>query len=103
MKNPYAFMCGLAFMIGYAQLIPPRAFRRAIAGTEFHRSWLAGNQGNIGEPEGVLYRLWYTNRKQHKNTNVKEVWQSLRSYYGLVGPKESRFLIVAIVTDMVRG
>ena len=102
MKNPYKFMCGLAFMVGYSQLIPSRTFRRAIAGTKLHRFWLAGNQGNIGEPAGVLYREWHTNRKLHKKATIKEIWQSLRNYYGLTGSKKTEFLIAAIMTDMFR-
>lgn len=100
MRNPYNLMCELAFMIGYDQIIPSRAFRRIIFGSKLHRAWLAGNQGNIGEPEGVLYRRWYTNRKQHKNATMKQAWRSLRSYYGLYGSKESRFLICSILTDI---
>jgi hypothetical protein len=88
-------------MIGYAQLIPPRTFRKIIAKSELHRGWLAGNQGNIGEPEGVLYRRWHTNRKQHPNATFKQAWQSLRNYYGLYNSKKSRFLIVAICKDIL--
>lgn len=51
--NPYKLICEKFYFIGYEQLFLSRKFRRAIAKTEMHRAWLAGNQGNIGVVEGV--------------------------------------------------
>lgn len=72
----------LSFTIGYQQLLPSRTIRRFFAKTEIHRAWLAGNQGCIGEPDGVLYRNWHTNRKCHKNASLKQIWRGIRTYHG---------------------
>nr|PMH64474.1 hypothetical protein BCU62_15580 [Enterovibrio norvegicus] len=77
MPNFYKCMCERAYFIGYEQLFLSRRVRRAIAKSEIHRAWLAGNQGNIGEPEGVLYRKWFTNRKNHKNATLGHLWRSI--------------------------
>lgn len=101
MKNVKATFLQLAFAVGYSQLIPKRSIRRFLAGTEVHRAWLGGNQGNVGEPEGVLYREWYTNRKQHRNASFKQVCRELRQYYGLYGKKQNSFLTVAIIKNIM--
>ncbi len=75
--NPYKLICEKFYFIGYEQLFLSRKFRRAIAKTEMHRAWLAGNQGNIGVVEGVLYREWFTNRKYHTNATFKQLWRSI--------------------------
>lgn len=78
MLNLYKFMCERAYFVGYEQLFLSRRVRRAIARTELHRAWLAGNSGCIGEEEGVLYRQWKTNRKKHTTASFKELWWSIR-------------------------
>jgi hypothetical protein len=77
MPNFYKLICERAYFIGYEQLFLPRRVRRVIAKSEIHRAWLAGNQGNIGELEGVLYREWFTNRKHHSNANLKQLWRCI--------------------------
>lgn len=56
-------------MLGYNQWIAPRWLRKLVVGTEFHRSWLAGNIGVFTDIEdnqrkSVCDRLWYTNRNK---------------------------------------
>jgi hypothetical protein len=97
-SKPMETLCHLAFILGYEQSIPSRTARRFLARTQLHRAWLAGNQGCIGEPEGVLYRRWYTNRKAHKNAGVTQLWRSLRDYYGL---KNTQWLVIAIAKDII--
>lgn len=87
----------LAFIVGYSQRIPSRSFRRLLAGTKIHRAWLAGNQGCIGEPEGVLYRLWHTNRKHHKSASIKQMLFEISQYYNL---KPGQSLIRYIAQDI---
>ncbi len=79
MKKTIAFklICEQFYFIGYEQLFLSRKFRRAIAKTEMHRAWLAGNQGNIGVAEGVLYREWFTDRKHHTNATFKQLWRCI--------------------------
>ncbi|MGF1884442.1 hypothetical protein [Vibrio splendidus] len=101
MKKVTETIYHLAYMIGYAQQIPSRSLRRRIAGTMIHRAWLGGNQGCIGETEGVLYRNWHTNRKNHKNASFSTMWQSLRGYYGLYGHKKNHFLFIAVAKDIL--
>jgi hypothetical protein len=53
------------YILGYEQVIFSRWFRRVIAKTQFHRSWLAGNMGSFcenGKRRGVLDREFFTNR-----------------------------------------
>lgn len=77
MPTVYKAICERAYFIGYEQLFLPRSLRRLIAKSELHRAWLAGNQGNIGVTDGVLYRKWFTNRKHHTNATLKQLWRSI--------------------------
>ncbi|CAK1933691.1 conserved hypothetical protein [Vibrio crassostreae] len=77
MPYTYKLICEQFYFIGYEQLFLSRKFRRAIAQTEMHRAWLAGNQGNIGVAEGVLYREWFTDRKHHTNATFKQLWRCI--------------------------
>lgn len=77
MTSVYKLICERAYFVGYEQLFLPRSFRRLVARSELHRAWLAGNQGNIGATDGVLYRKWFTNRKHHTNSTIKQLWRSI--------------------------
>jgi hypothetical protein len=58
------------FLLGYCGYLLPRIVRRMIAGTEYHRAWLAGDMGILradqsptGTKSGVCDRKTFHPRK----------------------------------------
>lgn len=78
------------YFVGYQQLFLSRRLRRIIATNELHRAWLSGNQANIGETDGVLYRQWFTNRKTHTNATIKQLLVSVLHVIELISRNTNR-------------
>lgn len=78
--NLRLFLAMRFYLIGYKSNIPPRIIRKLIAGSDLHRAWISGWNGNFTESEkfmGVVDREWLRSKKAF---SFLDVWHFLRLF-----------------------